>query len=179
VKNYEIPVWFNDAKLGIFIHWGPYTVPAYGNEWYPCQMYDTTYVRRSGGMEWNYYKHHIQTYGDLKTFGYKDFIPMFKAEKFNPAEWLDIFEKAGAKYIVPVGEHHDGFAMYASKITKWNAKKMDPKRDIAGELAAETRKRGLKFGLSSHYSENWYYYKFDKKFDTVDPENVDLYGRPH
>ena len=98
---------------------------------------------------------------------------------YEVIRWLDIFEKAGAKYIVPVGEHHDGFAMYASKITKWNAKKMDPKRDIAGELAAETRKRGLKFGLSSHYSENWYYYKFDKKFDTVDPENVDLYGRPH
>ena len=68
VKNYEIPVWFNDAKLGILIQWGTYTGPVYGNEWYPCKMYDKTFVRRSGSMEWNYYKHHIQTYGDLKTF---------------------------------------------------------------------------------------------------------------
>ncbi|NMH89932.1 alpha-L-fucosidase [Flavivirga algicola] len=179
VKAYQTPEWFNNAKLGIFIHWGPYAVPAYCNEWYPCRMYDSTYVRNQGGMTWNVYQHHKETYGDHKKFGYKDFIPMFKAEKFDAKVWLDIFEQAGAKYIVPVGEHHDGFAMYASKITKWNSLNMGPMRDIAGELAKETRSRGLKFGMSSHYAENWYYYKFDEKFDTTDPENVGLYGRPH
>ena len=179
VQNYEVPTWFNDAKLGIFIHWGPYAVPAYCNEWYPCRMYDSTYVRRAGGMEWDVYNYHRETYGDQKKFGYKDFIPMFKAEKFDAGEWLDIFERAGAKYIVPVAEHHDGFAMYASTVTKWNSKDMGPMRDIAGELAKESRTRGLKFGLSSHYAENWYYYNFDDKFDTVDPENEGLYGRPH
>ncbi|TGV04167.1 alpha-L-fucosidase [Flavivirga rizhaonensis] len=179
VQKYEVPKWFNDAKLGIFIHWGPYAVPAYCNEWYPNRMYDSTYTRKHGDLSWNVYKHHKETYGDQKKFGYKDFIPMFKAEKFDPKEWLDVFEQSGAKYIVPVGEHHDGFAMYASNITKWNSLNMGPKRDIAGELAKETRARGLKFGISSHFSENWYYYKHDEKFDTSDPENFGLYGRPH
>src|ERR1700749_540772 len=102
LSKYKTAEWFRDAKFGIFIHWGVYSVPAFGYEWYPRQMYLV------GTDE---YKHHIATYGPQNKFGYKDFIPMFKAEKFDPKAWVELFKKAGAKYVVPVAEHHDGFAM--------------------------------------------------------------------
>ena len=102
LSKYQTPEWFRDAKFGIFIHWGVYSVPAFGSEWYPRNMYQV------GSAE---YKHHIETYGPQTKFGYKDFIPMFKAEKFDPQAWVALFKKAGAKYVVPVAEHHDGFAM--------------------------------------------------------------------
>jgi len=179
VAAYEIPTWYRDAKFGIFIHWGPYAVPAFGNEWYPCRMYDASYVKKYHDLRWNYYEHHLKTYGPHRDFGYKDFIPLFKAEEFDPKAWMDLFVQAGAKYIVPVGEHHDGFAMYASTHTRWNALNMGPKRDVAGELAQEARARGLKFGISSHFTTNWTYYKHDPAFDTSDPQFYDLYGRPY
>ena len=85
-------------------------------------------------------KYHVQTYGPLTKFGYKDFIPMFKAENFNADEWLAVVKSSGAQYIVPVAEHHDGFAMYSSTFNKWNAVDMGPKRDIIGELKEATKK---------------------------------------
>ncbi|MEM3980753.1 MAG: alpha-L-fucosidase, partial [Ignisphaera sp.] len=97
LKNYRVPKWFSDSKLGIFIHWGPYSVPAYSNEWYPRHMYDTTRPE---------HEYHIKTYGPLTEFGYKDFIPMFTAENWDPDEWAKIFEKAGAKFVLFVAEHH-------------------------------------------------------------------------
>ena len=112
LSQYRVPEWYRNAKFGIFIHWGVYSVPAFGGEWYPRNMYI------QGSREFN---HHIKTYGLHKEFGYKDFIPMFKAEKFNPAEWADLFEKVGAKYVVPVAEHHDGFQMYRSELSKYNS----------------------------------------------------------
>jgi alpha-L-fucosidase len=102
LQKYEAPEWYKDAKFGIFIHWGVYSVPAFGNEWYPRNMY------REGSEE---YEHHVATWGTPDTFGYKDFVPMFKAEHFDPATWARLFKEAGAKYVVPVAEHHDGFAM--------------------------------------------------------------------
>ncbi|MEP6904376.1 MAG: alpha-L-fucosidase, partial [Actinomycetota bacterium] len=102
-KNYKFPKWFRDDKFGIFIHWGVYSVSAFGSEWYPRNMYI------QGSPE---FKHHREVWGDQTKFGYKDFIPMFKAEKFNADEWVDLFQKAGARFVVPVAEHHDGFAMY-------------------------------------------------------------------
>ncbi|MDQ1256809.1 MAG: alpha-L-fucosidase [Candidatus Hydrogenedentes bacterium] len=104
---------------------------------------------------------------------------MFKAENWDPEAWADLFAKSGAKYVVPVAEHHDGFAMYDSSHTEWDAVQMGPHRDTVGELAAAVRKRGLKLGVSSHYAFNWNYYTFDDKFDTADPANVGLYGRRH
>ena len=103
----ENPVadWYVDAKFGIFIHWGPYAVPAIGNEWYPRRMYLDELDRR---QNLNYFEHHRKTWGPHKTFGYKDFIPMFKAEAYAPEPWADLFQEAGARYVVPVGEHHDG-----------------------------------------------------------------------
>jgi len=169
LKKYNTPDWFRDAKFGIFIHWGVYSVPAYSSEWYPRLMY------QQGSDE---FKHHVATYGPQNKFGYKDFIPMFKAEKFNPQEWVALFKKAGAKYVVPVAEHHDGFAMYKTALSKWNAFEMGPKRDVIGELAAEIKKQGLIFGLSSHRIEHWFFMNGGRKFesDVLDQKNNDFYG---
>src|SRR6185312_14186353 len=125
LQKYEAPEWYRDAKFGVFIHWGVYSVPAFGNEWYPRLMYI------EGSEE---YKHHIATYRPQDKFGYKDFIPKFTAEHFDPAAWAELFKKAGAKYVVPVAEHHDGFAMYDSGLSDWTAAKMGPHRDTTGEL---------------------------------------------
>jgi len=154
---YRTPAWFQDAKFGIFIHWGVYSVPAFANEWYSRNMYVP------GNKA---YEHHIATYGPQSEFGYKDFIPMFRAEHFDANAWVDLFQKAGARYVVPVGEHCDGFAMYASDVTPWNAKAMGPHRDIVGELATATRARGLKFGVSSHTAEHWWWYGLGRTFDS-------------
>ena len=169
LKQYECPEWFRDAKFGIFIHWGVYSVPAFESEWYPRLMY----LQGSPA-----FKHHIATYGDQKKFGYKDFIPMFKAEKFSANEWISLFIKAGAKYVVPVAEHHDGFAMYKTALSKWNAAEMGPHRDIVGELAEASKKQGLIFGLSSHRIEHWWFLQGGRKFDSdvMDPQYADFYG---
>lgn len=169
LENYQTPDWFKDAKFGIFIHWGVYSVPAFGNEWYPHEMY------QQGSKE---FKHHIETYGPHNKFGYKDFIPMFKAEKFDPEQWADLFEKAGAKYVVPVAEHHDGFAMYKTTLSKWNAAEMGPKRDIIGELSTAIKKHNLVFGLSSHRIEHWFFMGGGRRFDSDvnDPAYDDFYG---
>lgn len=169
LKNYKVPDWVQDAKFGVFIHWGVYSVPGFGNEWYPRNMY------RKDSKE---YKHHVEKYGTHDQFGYKDFIPLFKAEKFNADEWLDLFKKSGFKYVVPVAEHHDGFAMYKSALTRWNAAEMGPKKDIVGELAEATRKAGLVFGLSSHRIEHWWFFNDGRKFnsDVMSGQYDDFYG---
>jgi len=169
LEKYKTPDWFRDVKFGIFIHWGVYSVPAFGSEWYPREMY------QQGTEE---YKHHLATYGPHNKFGYKDFIPMFKAEKFNADEWIDLFKKSGAKYVVPVAEHHDGFAMYKTSLSKWNASEMGPKRDVVGELAAAAKKAGLIFGVSSHRIEHWWFMNGGRRFDSDvnDPKYADFYG---
>lgn len=157
LQQYRVPKWYEDIKFGIFIHWGVYSVPAYSSEWYPRGMY------MKGTCE---YEHHIKTYGEHKNFGYKDFIPMFKAEKFNPAEWAELFSQAGAQYVIPVGEHHDGFMMYDSEISQWNAAKKGPMRNILGELYSDFDKKGLVRGVSSHRVEHWFFMGHGKEFDS-------------
>ena len=181
-----MPQWLAKEKLGIFIHWGVYSVPANSNEWYPRNMYKE-------GMP--AYEHHRKTYGLQKNFGYKDFIPMFRAEHFCPAEWMELFQAAGAGYVFPVAEHHDGFQMYRSDLSDWNAVDMGPKRDVLGELKEEAKKRGIHFCTSSHRAEHWFFLGNGKMFDSdiheplkkgdfywpsmqeADPE--DLYSRPY
>ncbi len=143
--KYSVPEWFMDVKLGIYFHWGVYSVPAYGNEWYPRWMFD----KRS-----HYHKHHVKTYGSPDKFGYHDFVPMFKAENFDAEEWADLFVKAGARFAGPVAEHHDGFAMWDSDHTPWNAADMGPKRDLTGELEKAIRARGMKFITTFHHARN-------------------------
>ena len=144
-KHNESPEWFRDAKFGIYFHWGVYSVPAFGSEWYPRWMHFSNRPE---------YKYHIENYGHSSEFGYHDFVPMFKAEKFDADEWAELFEKTGAKFAGPVAEHHDGFSMWASKVTPWNAGSMGPKRDITGELAKAIRKRGMKFVTTFHHARN-------------------------
>lgn len=186
LMDFEVPGWFKDAKFGIFIHWGLYSIPAYSNEWYPRNMYIK-------GMP--AYEHHVKTYGSQKEFGYKDFIPMFTAKNFNPKEWVRIFKEAGARYVFPVAEHHDGFQMYKSKISHFNAYEMGPKRDILGELKEAVEEEGLVFCTSSHRAEHWFFMGHGKEFDSdvkeplkrgdfywpamPEPDNKDLFGEPY
>lgn len=172
LRTYEPPEWYKDAKFGIFIHWGVYSVPAFGNEWYPRNMY------RLGSDE---NKHHLGTYGPLDKFGYKDFIPMFKAEHFDPAAWARLFREAGARYVVPVAEHHDGFAMYDSGVSDWTAAKMGPHRDVIGELAKAVRAEGLHFGTSSHRVEHNFFLGVGRAAvsDINDPQYAAFYGPAH
>jgi len=169
LSRYQAPQWYLDGKFGIFIHWGLYSVPAFGNEWYPRNMYI------QGSPE---FKHHVATYGPQSQFGYKDFIPQFKAEKFDPDHWAGLFRRAGAKFVVPVAEHHDGFAMYDSALSEWTAAKMGPKRDIIGELADAVRKQWLIFGLSSHRAEHWWFFDGGMQFpsDVQDERYAAFYG---
>lgn len=157
LSQYETPAWFRDAKFGIFIHWGVYSVPAFGNEWYPRSMYI------KGTRE---YEHHIKTYGPHSQFGYKDFIPMFRAEKFDANKWAELFAAAGAKYVVPVAEHHDGFQMYKSELSHWNAAEMGPCRDILGELKLACEAKGLNICASSHRVEHWFFMGHGREFDS-------------
>ncbi len=172
LEKYKIPDWYQDAKFGIFIHWGLYSVPAFDSEWYPRNMY----VQGSED-----FKHHVATYGPQSKFGYKDFIPDFKAQNFDAGAWADLFRKSGAKYVIPVAEHHDGFPMYSSEITDWSAGKMGPKRDIVGELATAVRASGLHFGASSHRAEHYFFFNGGREFDSDvrDPRYAAFYGPAH
>jgi alpha-L-fucosidase len=172
LQNYQVPEWYKDAKFGIFIHWGVYSVPAFANEWYPRNMYV------EGSTE---YKHHIATYGTQDKFGYKDFIPLFRAEKYDPAAWARLFKEAGAKYVVPVFEHHDGFAMYDCGLSDWTAVKMGPHRDLWGDLAKAVRAEGLHLGASSHRVEHNFFLGVGRTTvsDVNDPKYAAFYGPAH
>ena len=154
---YQVPSWYKAAKFGIFIHWGLFSVPAYANEWYTRNMY------MQGTRE---FEHHVKTYGPHKDFGLKDFIPMFKGEHFDPDAWTALFKEAGAQYVVPVAEHHDGFQMYRSSISHWNAAEMGPQRDVLGELKKSFEESGLTFGASSHRIEHWWFLGHGKEFES-------------
>lgn len=157
LSRYTVPEWYKNAKFGIFIHWGIYSVPAFGSEWYSRNMY----VKDSPE-----YKHHVETYGRYKDFGYKDFIPMFTADKFDPDAWAELFAEAGARYVVPVAEHHDGFQMYESEISHWNAAEMGPKRDVLGQLEESCKKNGMEIGASSHRVEHWFFMGHGREYDS-------------
>jgi len=166
--NYRSPEWLGQAKFGIFIHWGLYSIPAHGNEWYAKHMY-------TSDAAW-----HTEHYGAPNTFGYKDFIPLFIARNFDPEAWAALFQEAGARYVVPVAEHHDGFAMWKSELTPWCAGRMGPKRDLIGELAASVRKRNLIFGCSFHRMEHhtFMYPAAGVANDQFDPRYAAFYGPP-
>lgn len=168
LNNYEVPKWYKAAKFGIFSHFGPYTIPEYGHDWYVHEMYnDGSFIN----------EHHKKTYGPLSTNGYKQLVGTFKAEKFNSSEWLDLIAKSGAKYYVPVAEHHDGFQMYGSKYSTWNSKFMSPNIDFLEELKSEAKKKKIAFGLSTHRAEHWFFLSPGLKCvsDVHNTEYGDLY----
>jgi alpha-L-fucosidase len=173
LMKYEQPQWYKDAKFGIFIHWGVYSVPSAENEWYPRNMY-----RPDEGAYKNFREHFAK--GD-ESKGYKDLIPLFRAEHFDAAAWAKVFKGSGAQYVVPVAEHHDGFSMYDSGLSDWTVVKMGPKRDTLGELAKAVRAEGLHFGLSSHRAEHNFFYDGGRaiRSDVNDPKYAGLYGPAH
>jgi alpha-L-fucosidase len=172
LRKYEIPQWYKDAKFGIFIHWGALSVSGIVNEWYPRNMYQQKDPAFAA---------HIAKYGPQDKVGYKDLIPQFKAEKWDPSDWARLFKRAGARYVIPVAEHHDGFAMYDSGLSDWTAAKMGPKRDIIGDLAKAVRAEGLHFGTSFHRAEHDWFFDGGRTFrsDVNDPKYASLYGPAH
>jgi alpha-L-fucosidase len=183
LEQYEIPQWYQDAKFGIFIHWGIFSVPAINDCWYGYWMYREKedlpdFLRAHPYAATRGF--HLKYYGPTDKFGYKDLIPLFNAEYFNANDWVTLFKKAGAKYVVPVAEFHDLFPMYDCSLTDWNAVKMGPKRDVVGEIQKATLANGLKFGVSSHrvFHQDEQYYLHNGKNDTDNPEYWGLYWKP-
>ena len=169
LSQHPTPRWYHRGKLGIFIHWGIYSVPAFGNEWYSRNMYNPN--RREG-------QHHVATYGPQNQFGYKDFIPMFRGEHFDADAWVSLFKQAGARYILPVSEHHDGFAMYDTAFNRWSSTRMGPCRDVMGEIKAACERQGLQFCTSNHRAEHYYFMNLGRLIDSDvnDPAYADFYG---
>jgi alpha-L-fucosidase len=179
LTNYHCPEWFRDAKFGIWAHWGPQAVPMDG-DWYARHLYD------QGNPQ---YQDHLQHYGHPSTNGYKDIIPLWKAEKWDPDRLMALYKKAGAKYFVSMGSHHDNFYLWNSKLHKWNAVQMGPHRDVVGDWQKAAKKQGLHFGVSEHLgaSFTWFQdsHKSDKTgplagvpYDGADPKYWDLYHFP-
>ena len=176
-KQYRCPEWFHDAKFGIWAHWGPQAVPGVDG-WYAHNMY----VEGSSA-----YKFHLAHYGHPSKFGYKDIIPLWKAEKFDPDALMILYKKAGARYFVSMGTHHDDFDLWdSSKLHQWNAVNMGPKKDIVALWQQAARKQGLRFGVSEHLGFGFTYLQTshgaDKEgplagvpYDGNDPAYKDLY----
>ena len=176
LKQYKYPEWFRDAKFGIWAHWGPQAVPRQG-DWYARGMYEE-------GSRQN--KWHVAHYGTPSKFGYKDIIPLWKAEKWDPEKLMALYKKAGAKYFVSMGSHHDNFFLWDSKIHKWNAANMGPHKDVVGTWQKAAKKQGLKFGVSEHLAASYTWFQAshgaDKNgeykgipYDGADPQYADLY----
>ena len=169
LAEYQVPDWFTRAKFGIFIHWLPASVPAHGNEWYARSMYLASRPESA---------YHVATYGPQSEFGFKDFLPQFTGSSFDADAWIELVKRAGARYVVPVAEHHDGYALYDTGLSRWKSPLIGPGRDVIAELAAAARRAGVRFGLSSHRAEHWWFFNGGTRFesDVNDPEWADLYG---
>jgi len=169
LSQHDTPKWYGEAKFGIFLHWGGFSVPAFESEWYPRQMY------REGTAS---FSHHVATYGAQSRFGYKDFLPHFRMEDFEAGAWAALFKRSGAQYVVPVAEHHDGYAMYATRRSRWNVVDIGPHRDVMGELLSAVDESWLIRGASSHRAEHWFFMNGGMAFDSDvrDPRYEDLYG---
>jgi alpha-L-fucosidase len=186
LQKMPVPAWFDDGKIGIFIHWGPYSVLGYkkGDQGYAEQVPKAIYADP---------KHHDpllkQRFGAAPPeFGYKDVVDHFKAEKWDPEAWATLFDEVGAKYVVLTAEHHDGWANWDSDLTPWNAMDKGPKRDLVGELGAAVRKRGLKYAPSTHRERHHMYFSSKNyvadgepypdivKEIELNPEAASLYG---
>ncbi len=177
-KHYEFPEWYRDAKFGIWAHWGPQAVPRMG-DWYAKYMY------KQGSRQYNY---HLEHYGHPSEVGYKDVIPDWKAERWNPEQLMKLYKRVGAKYFVSMGVHHDNFYLWDSKIHKWNSVQMGPKRDVVGEWQKAAKKEGLYFGISEHLGASYTWFQASRgadktgpkagvPYDGANPEYEDLYHK--
>ncbi len=199
LSQYQAPEWYHDAKIGFFYHWGPHSIM--GNHFnkdvvkffgqkgefkgtaiknpvgqWARHMYPP-FPDKQDNQQAATYLMQKKWYGDPKEFGYKDLIPLMSSDGFDPDEMVRLLDEAGVKYIVPQAVHHDGFAMWDSKvIDEFNAAKMGPKKDTTKLVIDAARKRGVKVGVSTHVARHsWYYHKV-KGYDTADPRYVQLYG---
>ncbi len=180
LRAYRVPEWFRDAKFGIWAHWGPQSAPEYG-DWYARNMYIEGHKQ---------YKYHVGKYGHPSKFGFKDVIPTWKAEKFDPDHLMQLYKKAGAKYFVSMGVHHDNFDLWNSKHNRWNAVNMGPKKDIVGLFKQAATRQGLKFGVSEHLAVSYHWFQTshgsDKQgslagvpYDGADPKYAEYYHETH
>ncbi|MCX6866533.1 MAG: alpha-L-fucosidase [Verrucomicrobia bacterium] len=160
LKKYTYPDWFRDAKFGIWAHWGPQAVPMDG-DWYARKMYEP-------GNK--HYAYHLKNYGHPSQFGYKDIIPLWKAEKWDPDRLMGLYQRAGAKYFVSMGSHHDNFFLWNSKIHRWNSVNMGPKRDVVGEWQKAAKKHGLRFGVSEHLGASFTWFQSSHRADKDGPQ---------
>ncbi len=169
LSGHKAPDWFTHGKFGIFIHFGLYAVSGYSNEWYSRQMYEKTHSA---------YEFHRKTFGPQDKFGYKDFIPMLTLDKFSSDEWAELFKESGAKYVMPVAEHHDGFSMYCTDFNRWNICEMGAKRDYLGELKSSLEKNDITFCASTHRAEHYFFMNPGREFDSdiSSGEYEDFYG---
>ncbi len=180
-KN-ALPEWVKDAKFGVYTHWGIYSVPAHGGPDYVRNLYEGSRTNAKG-----VFSYHTKKYGPLEKFGYKDFIPMFTAPKFNAEEWVGLMYEAGAKFGGICLVHHDGFLLWDSKVNRWNSANMGPKRDVYGEIAAAVRKRDdMKLLATFHHGRSFGYCtgamkpadvtdEMRKTWDVFDPKYSDFY----
>ena len=177
LQQFKCPEWFKDAKFGIWAHWGPQSVPMYG-DWYARHIYE------EGSPQ---YLYHIRKYGHPSEFGYKDICKLWKAENFDPAALMDLYVKAGAKYFMSIAMHHDNFDNWDSAYQpRFNSVAMGPKRNILMEWKEQAKKHGLPFCVSEHLSASFSWFApakgCDKEgkyknvpYDGNDPEYADLY----
>ena len=170
LQQYQCPDWFRDGKFGIYAHWGVYSASGASGQtdWFGRNMYKEGHPNHT---------EHMARYGSLKKVGYKDYIPRFTGERFDAAEWADLFAESGARFAGPVGEHADGFSMWNSTVNPWNAALMGPGRDVVSELTAAVRERGLKVLISMHHQWLWGWYPtWDADTDCADPAYASFYG---
>ena len=186
LAQWETPQWFRDAVFGIYWHWGPYSVAGYGYScWYGSSMYEPNEGPDYRGGDC--YKHHVEVWGDPFTqFGYKDFIPLLTAAKWDPEAWAGLFKEIGADFAGPCAEHHDNFSMWDSKVTMWNPVNMGPHRDIVGDISKALKAQNVKFIVTFHNNgcNNWNYFNGGRTgcpegVDVNNPDYYGLYGEPH
>jgi alpha-L-fucosidase len=188
-KQYKYPEWFRDAKFGIWSHWGPQAVPRQG-DWYARKMYESDiYNRKTNtptGKPSSEYLYHVEHYGHPSEFGYKDIIPLWKAERWDPEALMKLYKKVGARYFVSMATHHDNFFLWNSKIHRWNSMQMGPKKDVVGLWQKAAKKEGLRFGISEHLAASYTWFqpshradptgpKAGVPYDGANPEYQDLY----
>jgi alpha-L-fucosidase len=154
-ENYSVPEWYRNAKFGLWAHWGPQCVEGSG-DW----MGRMLYMEGSDA-----YKYHLENYGHPSEFGFKDVLPLFKAEHWNPDSLVAFYKEVGAQYFVAMANHHDNFDMWDSKYQEWNAKNIGPKRDVLAEWKAAADKVGLPFGVSIHADHAWTWYETAQRYD--------------
>lgn len=159
LKQYKVPAWFQDAKFGVWAHWGAQCQPEHG-DWYARGMYE------EGSDHYNF---HLKKYGHPSKFGFKDVINEWKAENWNPDALVELYKNAGAQYFVAMANHHDNFDNFNSSYQPWNSTKYGPKKDLIEGWAKAAKKQGLPFGVSVHASHAWTWYEPSQRSDKTGP----------